>query len=109
MRGQRQRLVAQQLLLGQHPVDVPGRLVRAGHERHLVPHDVRDDAGQQRVVGAAEHEGVDAGLPHRVEVLVGGPEHLGTAGEALLDVLDEARARLLRQPVSLGAAAKASG
>src|SRR5690606_101824 len=41
---------------------------------------------------AAQHQGVDPGLPERIEVLVGGGEQLGPAGDPALDELDEARA-----------------
>src|SRR5262249_36386238 len=37
-------------------------LVRARDEDHSAAHDVADRPGEQRVVGAAEHERVDAGV-----------------------------------------------
>ena len=70
-------------------------------------HDVRDDAGEQRVVRAAEDQRVDAGRAHRVEVLVRDLQQLRPAGDALLDELDEPRAGLGGE-LSCGAAANAS-
>ena len=44
-------------------------------------------------MGAAEDEGVDLVLAHRVEVLVRHADELAASGHPLLDELDEARAR----------------
>ena len=83
--------------LGQYAVDVLGALLRAADEGDVVTHHVRDDAGQQRVVGAAEDQGVDAGLDQRVEVLVGGGQQLRTRRHAGLDEVHETRAGLGQQ------------
>ena len=48
-------------------------------------------------MGAAEHERVDAGVDERLEVFVGDVDELAAAGHALLDEVDEARARARRQ------------
>ncbi len=54
----RRRVVrAQQVGPQQHAVHVLGRLVGAGHERHLIAHDDRQQPGQQRVVRAARAPG----------------------------------------------------
>ena len=50
----------EQVELGEPAVDVLGGLVGAGHQGHLIAHHQRQRAGQQRVVGAAEHQGVQA-------------------------------------------------
>lgn len=44
----------------QSAVDILGGLLRAGHQRDLVAQDVGDHSGQQRVVRAAQDQGVDA-------------------------------------------------
>ena len=85
---------AQKVLAGQRPVDVLGGLVRGGHQGHIPPHDVGDRPHQQRVVGAAEDEGVHAGGLDGGQVLLGDVEHLGAGGHPPLGQLDEARARL---------------
>ena len=95
MRRKRQRLIPQQATLGEHPVDVTSGLISTGDQRDLVAHHVRDDAGEQRVVGAPEDEGVDARLTQGVEIPVCSGQHLWAAGEPLFDVLDELRASLL--------------
>ena len=76
----------------EHPVDVLGGLLRAGDQRDVVAEHVGDHAGQQRVVGAAEDQGVDLLLQQRVEVLVRRGEQVGPGGLARLHELDEARA-----------------
>ena len=50
------RPAGQQVPLGQHPDDVLGRLLGAGHERHVRAHHDLQHAGEQRVVRAAEHD-----------------------------------------------------
>ena len=72
--GRREVVGAQQVGVGEHPVDVLGGLLGRGDQRDAVAHDVGDDGGEQRVVRAAEHQGVDAALAQRVEVLVGDPD-----------------------------------
>ncbi len=63
---------AQQVVLDERAVDVARGLLGAGDERDVRAHHVLDRGGQQRVVRAAEHEGVDvrvaaaaAGTPRR--------------------------------------------
>ena len=58
----RKVVVAHQSVPRQDPVDVLRRLLGAAHQRHRLSHDVGHDPGEQRVVGAAEHQGVDAGV-----------------------------------------------
>ena len=84
--------LAQEAPPGQLAVDVLGGLLAGGHEGHVLPHDVGDRPDEQRVVGAAEDEGVDAGLAHGHEVLLGGGHDLGAGGHAPLGELDEAGA-----------------
>ena len=45
-------------------------------------------------MGAAEHQGVDAGIPHRFQVLAGNSLELRAVRHAVFDELDEAWARL---------------
>lgn len=47
----------------QRPEGLPGALVGGGHEGDVVAEHVGDEAGEQRVVGAAENEGVDVRGP----------------------------------------------
>ena len=54
-------------------VDVGGGLLGAGHQPHLRTHHVLDRRRHQRVVRAAEHEGVDVRLDERREVLLRRP------------------------------------
>ena len=68
-------------------------LVGRADQDHLRAHHVGDDAGQVRVVGAAEQQRVDVGRPHRREEALGQDRHLLAVGLAPLDELDEARAR----------------
>ena len=77
---------------GEHAVDVLGGLLRAGDERDVVPHHQRDHAGEQRVVRAAQDDGVDPGGQQRVEVGLGQADELPAAGDPALDEVDEARA-----------------
>ncbi len=79
-------------------VDVLGGLGVAGDERDIRSHDVADRALEERIVRAAEHEGVDAGVPERREVVLGHGEELGRIGDAGLHEVDEPRAGLRRRP-----------
>src|SRR5690606_2646351 len=83
-------------------VDVGCRLLRARDEPHIRPHDELDRGRHERVGGAAQHEGVDVGLDERVEVLPREAEQLGTARDARLAELDEARARAAGELQSVG-------
>src|SRR4029079_13315257 len=62
-----------------------------------VAHHVGDDAGQQRVVGAAEDQGVHVGPDQRGEALVGGGQQVVATGHSGLDEVDEARTGLRGQ------------
>jgi hypothetical protein len=57
-------------------------------------HDIGDDAGEQRIVRAAQDEGVDLGVLQGREVVPGDLEQLLATGDPALDELDEPRARL---------------
>ena len=105
----RRRVVvgAQQVALGQHPVDLLGGLLGAGHQRHRVAHDDRQQPGEQRVVRAAEHERVDAGGVQRRQVGLGQAEQLPAAGDPALDELGE-RGQAALGDRDAGAAANAS-
>ena len=81
--------VAHQVAADEQLVDVLGALLRAADQRDVVTDDVGDDAGEQRVVRAAEDQGVDPGRDQRVEVVVGDREQLVAAGDAVLDEVDE--------------------
>ena len=107
VRGLGQVVGAQRAEVGQDAEDILGGLLGAGDEGHAVAHDVGDDAGQQRVVRAAEDEGVDAPRRDRLEVLVGHPQQLRPAGDAGLDELDEPGQGWL-DTSTCGAAANAS-
>ena len=91
------RAVTQQPAVGEHPVDVLGGLLGRGDESHRLAHHVLNDPGEQRVVGAAEDEGVDPAGADRVEVVVGDPDEFGATGDPLLDELDKPRARCAHQ------------
>ena len=84
--------------LDEQAIDVLGSLVSARHQGDGLAEDVRHHAGEQRVVGAAEDQGVDASIAKRVEVAVRGGQQLGTAGDPGLDEVDERRARLSAEP-----------
>ena len=86
--------VAHQARAGEQLVDVLGALLGAADQGDPVTHDVGDHAGEERVVGAAEDQGVDAVGDQRVEVAVGHVEQLVAAGHALLDEVDEPRTGL---------------
>ena len=58
----------------------------------LLPHDQGDDAGEQRVVGAAQDQGVHTGVLERLQVLLGGGQQLRPGGDPCLDELHEPRA-----------------
>ena len=107
MRRRRQVVVAHEPVPCEHTVDVLRGLLGAAHERDTRTHDVGDDTGEQRIVGTAQHQGVDTGRPHRLEVLAGHALQLRTVGDAVLDELDEAWARPRGDP-QVGAAAKES-
>ncbi len=94
------RLLARAALdpvLHQRAVDVLRALLGAADEGDAVAHHQRDRAGEQRVVGAPEDQGVDAGLGEGVEVVVGDGLELRPTGDPLLDELDEAGAGLRGQ------------
>ena len=76
----------------QGPVDVLGRFLGAGDEGDVLPHDVGDDAGEQRIVGAAQHHGVHTGGLERFQVLAGDGEQFRARGDAGLDIGHERRA-----------------
>src|SRR3954449_10526808 len=77
--------VAVEIGLHQHPDQVLRRLVGAGDEGDLRPEHDLQDPGEQRVVRAAQHQGVDAGALQRLQVALGEPEHLAPAGHPALD------------------------
>ncbi len=77
--------------VGEQAEQVLGGLLRGGHEGDPLPHDVADDACEQRVVGAPENERVDVGLQQRREVAASHPQQLVPPGHAVLDELDEPR------------------
>ena len=58
---------------------------------------VADHPGEERVVGAAEEQGVDAGRAHRGEQPLGEHGHLVARRLAPLDELDEPGARRRRE------------
>ena len=89
VRRRGQRGVPLEPVLDEQPVDVLGGLLGRRHQRHLVPHHVGDRPGEQRVVGAAEDQRVDALGDQRVEVAVRDLEQLRAAGHAGLHELDE--------------------
>src|SRR5699024_283236 len=72
-------------------VHVLGGLFGAGDQGDRIAHHVLDDGGQQRVVRAAQYEGVDIGGQDRREVLPGHGQQFGPAGDAALDELHEPR------------------
>ena len=80
-------------MVEQFAVHVLRGLIRGGNQGDVLTHNVGNHAGQQRVVGTAEHEGVHAGILERLQVLAGGLQQLGAGGNALLHELHEARAR----------------
>ena len=69
-----------------------GGLVGRRHQHDVAAHHVADRAGQERVVRAAEQQGVDLGVDDRGQQPLGQHVHLVAAGLAPLDELDEARA-----------------
>ena len=77
---------------GQSPVDVLGGFLGAGNQRDVLAHDEGDHAGQQRVVGAAEHHGVHPGGNERRQVVAGDGEQFRPGGDAGLHVRHERRA-----------------
>src|SRR5579884_2867817 len=79
-------------VLGELCGDLPGGLLGRVHERHAVAHHRGDDRPQQRVVRAAENEGVDAAVAEAREVGFGhGPRHRALR-PAFLGEGDEERA-----------------
>ena len=70
-----------------------GGLVGGADQRDVGAHDVADHAAEERIVGAAEQQGVDVGRHHRGEEALGEHGHLVAAGLAAFDELDEAGAR----------------
>jgi hypothetical protein len=82
---------AHQVTRCEQPVDVLRAFLGAADQGDPVAHHVGDDAGQQRVVRAAQDHGVHVGLDQRVEVLVRHREELVTAGHPGLDELHEPR------------------
>src|SRR4029453_19145395 len=90
------------------PVDGLPRLLGTVDQRHLVAHGQLDDAGEHRVVRAAEHERVHVGRRQRGQVGVGQAEHLPTPGVPALDEGDEPRAGGRRHLVVVGGAATRS-
>src|SRR5947208_434983 len=84
--------VAQEVVGREDAINVLGRLLRAGHQRHVRAHDIGDDSGQQRIVRAAQDERVAAGLDDRREVLSRGSAQSVAHGVAALDIVDEVRA-----------------
>ena len=83
---------AQQVVLGQHPVGLTRGLVRTGDQGHGVAHDETDEAGQERIVGAAQHHRVDLGLLEWLQIGLCQAQQLRTGGDAALHVVDESRA-----------------
>ena len=76
----------------QFAVYILGGLIRGGNKGDVLAHDVGNHAGQQRVVGASEHERVDPGILEGLQVLASGLQQFGAGGNALLHKLHEARA-----------------
>src|SRR5690606_1198422 len=74
----------------QDAVDVLGRLVRAGHQRHPVARDVGDGAGEQWVVGAAQDERVASGVLDGLQVAADDLDELAAHRLAAFDVLHQA-------------------
>ena len=91
--GARGRVGVLEAEADQFPVEVLGGLLRGGDERDVLPHHEREGAGQQRVVGASQHEGVHARRTQRGRVLPGGLQQFGAGGDAGLHELHEPRAR----------------
>ena len=67
-------------------------LVGRVDQHDVAAHDVADRAGEERVVGAAEQQGVDGGVDQRGEQPLGEHVDLVGVGLAPLDELDEAGA-----------------
>ena len=80
-------------MVEQFAVHVLRGLISGGHQGDILTHDVGNHAGQQRVVGTTEHEGVYTGILERLQVLAGGLQQFGAGGNTLLHELHEARAR----------------
>ena len=78
--------------IGQDRTDLEGRLVGRGDEHHVAPHHVADRPGQERVVGAAQEQGVHARGPDGGEQTLRQDVDLIALGLAPLDELDEAGA-----------------
>ena len=58
--------------------DLEGGLVGRGHEHDVAAHHIGEGAGQERVVGAAQQQGVDLGLDHRGQQPLG--QHVTWSG-----------------------------
>ena len=84
---------AQQAELAEHPRRAERRLVGRADQRDVGPIDVADHPGEERVVRAAEQQGVDVGGRDRGEQPLGEHRHLVAGRLAALDELDEAGAR----------------
>src|SRR5439155_3406372 len=84
---------AQQIPLGEHPVDVLRCLVGAGHQCHVVSHDQPDEPGEQWVVRTTQHQGIDPRPLERFEVPTRQAEQRPARGDASFNEVDELRAR----------------
>jgi hypothetical protein len=83
-----------QVGLGQLGEDAAGGPLGRVDQEHVRAHQVADDPGEQRVVGAAEDQGVDLGGQQRGQVAAGQVQDLRAGGLAPLHVLDEPGAGL---------------
>src|SRR5215470_20277297 len=55
----------------EHPGQLARRLLSAVDQRYSWSHDPLQQRLEQRIVGAAEHEGIHRGLTKRLEILAG--------------------------------------
>ncbi len=96
---ERKRCVPHRLAVAQEAQlteDADGRercLIGRADERHPGTHHLSDRAGEERIVGAPEQQGVDVRGRHRGEHPFGEHEHLVAGGLTPFHELDEARAR----------------
>src|SRR4051812_5190587 len=73
--------------------DLARRLLRGKDERHVAAEDTLEDLAEERIVGAAEDHGVDAGLLERCGVLAHGGFGLLAVRVVTLDERHEPGAR----------------
>ncbi len=76
----------------QSAVNVLGGFLGTRNQSHAVAHDVANRSGEQRVVSAAEDQGIHASLTNRSQVLFGHLHKVWTGGDSAFHKIYKRRA-----------------